>query len=101
MLDTRTRVLRFASLLLGRFALPMRCFQFEFGEIDIVKVPECTRTKVAIIILCHGCPDAVPSRLLGEFQGKREMFDVPSTLRRLGPLVSGVLQLDQARVGYR
>lgn len=46
-------------------------------------------------------PDAEPSRLLGEFQGKREVFDVPSTLRRLGPLSSGVLQLDQARVGDR
>lgn len=37
------------------FALPKRCVQF--GEIDVVKVPECTRTKVAII-LCHGCPES-------------------------------------------
>ena len=86
-------------MLLGRFAFPRRwCVQF--GEIDVVKVPECTRTEVAIV-LCLGCPDAVPPGLLREFQGKRDVFDLPSALRRLGPLMSGVLQLDQARVGDR
>jgi hypothetical protein len=70
------------------------------GEIDVVKVPECTRTEVAIV-LCHGCPDAVPFRLLREFQGKGKVLDVPSTVRRLGPLMSAVLQLDQERVGDR
>jgi len=72
----------------------------QFGEIDVVKGPKRTRTEVAII-LCHGRPDAVPSRLLCEFQGKRDVFDVPSTLRRLGPLMGAVLQLDPARVGDR
>ena len=85
-------------MLLGRFALPSRCVQF--GEIDVVKVPECTRTKFAII-LCHGCPDAMPFVHIRKFQGKCGVFDVPSTLRGLGPLVSGVLQLDEAGVGDR
>jgi len=72
----------------------------QFGEIDVVKAPECAWTEVAII-LCHGRPDAVPSRLLGELQGKRDVFDFPSTVHLLGPLMGGVLQLDQAGVGDR
>lgn len=80
------------------FALPRRGVQF--GEIDVVKAPECTRTEVTII-LCHGRPDAVPSRLLCKFQGNGDVFDVPPTLRGLGLLVGGVLQLDHARVGDR
>ena len=67
----------------------------QFGEIDIVKAPECTRTKIAII-LCHGGPDAVPARLLRELQGKGDVLDVPSTLCRLRPLMSGILQFDHA-----
>lgn len=83
-------------MLLRRFALPRRSVQFR--EIDVVEAPECTRTEVAII-LCHGRPDTVPSKLLCEFQSKGVVFDVPSAIHRLGPLMGGVLQLDQACVG--
>jgi hypothetical protein len=67
----------------------------QFREIDIVKAPECTRSKLAII-LCHGRPNTVPTGFLCELQGEGEMFDVPSTLRCLRPLVRGILQFDQA-----
>jgi len=72
----------------------------QFGEVDVFKAPERTRTEFAII-LGHGRPDAMPSRHLFKFQGEGDVLDVPSTFRRVGPLVGGVLQLDHARMGDR
>lgn len=70
------------------------------GEVDVVKAPERTWTEFAIIF-GHRRPDAVPPRLLCEFQGKGSVLNVPSAFRRVGPLVGGVLQFDRARVGDR
>lgn len=62
----------------------------QFGEVDVLEVPERTGTEFAVI-LGHGRPDAMPSRHLLKFQSEGDVLDVPPTFRRVGPLVGGVL----------
>ena len=62
----------------------------QFGEVDVFEAPERTWTEFAVI-LSHGRPDAMPSRHLCKLQGEGDVFDVPPTFRREGPLVGGVL----------